>query len=150
MSRTILSVGFGVLLALAMAVPAAHADASNQASRLTFSQAVQLPNNVVLPAGTYWFTVPDSITTPNLIRVWNSDRSSLVTQMLAVSADRMNSTEHTQLTLSEQGKNQPLALMQWYYPDRLIGHEFVYSPRRERELAENAHITVHATTAPQG
>ena len=148
--KVLLSIGFAGALALAMAAPGARADDLDQASKLTFSHAVELPQHVVLPAGTYWFVRPDGIKTPDLIQVYNADRSRVVAMMLTIPVDRRDSTEHTQLKLGEQAKNQPLALMQWYYPDRLSGHEFLYSPRQAGELAESAHITVNAKTAPQG
>ena len=46
-----------LLLAFLMVLPAARADQANQATKVTFNQAVQIPGRV-LPAGTYWFTLP--------------------------------------------------------------------------------------------
>ena len=48
------------LLAVLVALPAARADQSNQATKVTFSQPVQIPGRV-LPAGTYWFELPEDI-----------------------------------------------------------------------------------------
>jgi hypothetical protein len=49
------------LLAFLVVLPAARADQSNQDTKVTFSQPVQIPGRV-LPAGTYWFELPEDIT----------------------------------------------------------------------------------------
>jgi hypothetical protein len=35
-------------------------------------------------------------------------------------------------------------LMSWFYPGRLLGHEFVYSPQKESLLSQGSQITVFA------
>jgi hypothetical protein len=50
-----------LVLGFLTALPAARADESNQATKVTFSQPIQIPGRV-LPAGTYWFMLPESDT----------------------------------------------------------------------------------------
>jgi hypothetical protein len=47
----------GLALASLLVLSDAHASEIDQATKLTFSQSVQIPGQV-LPAGTYWFVVP--------------------------------------------------------------------------------------------
>jgi hypothetical protein len=50
----------GLMVAFTILLPVVHADDWNQATRVTFSQPVQIPGHV-LPAGTYWFQLSDTI-----------------------------------------------------------------------------------------
>lgn len=138
----------GTVLALGLLViaPHARADEADQATQLTFNQAVDMPNHVVLPAGTYWFVVDPNI--PNLVRVFDADRMHVRATVLTNSAIRPDATDHTQLTFAEQSRKTPVALLSWFYPDRMTGREFVYSARQESQLAERNKLTVMAT--PEG
>jgi len=55
---------------------AAHADESNQATTITFSQPIQIPGQI-LPAGTYSFKLLDSNSDPNVVQIFNSDQTHL-------------------------------------------------------------------------
>jgi hypothetical protein len=136
--------GFGLLIA-----PAAHADEANQATQFTFNRPVQVPGNVVLPAGTYWFVITDNVRIPNLVQIFNADRTHLYATMETIPTTRPNTTDDSELILSKESPRQPLALMSWFYPDRLTGHEFLYSPREESRLSESQQITVMAQPAHQ-
>lgn len=151
MTRKALSIIFGALFALAFVVIAPNVRASevNQATQLTFNQPVELPGNVVLPAGTYWFTLPQNgISDPNLVMVYNADRSQLVTSTLTIPTTRMDTTSHSELTFGESSANQPIALINWFYPGRLTGHEFIYSPTEQAKLSEGEQFTVTVQPAP--
>ena len=140
----------GTVLALGLLVfvPSARADLANQATRLTFNQSVDLPNHEALPAGTYWFVVDPTI--PNVVHVYNADRMQPVTTLMSIPTIRANRTDRTQLTFSEQPKGEPIALVKWYYPDRLTGHEFLYSSRRESQMSEENKVTVLAMPPQAG
>src|SRR5260370_21005520 len=64
------------LLAFLIVLPSARADQSDQSTKVTFSQPVQLPGRV-LPAGTYWFVRPDNATEQNQVRIFNPERRML-------------------------------------------------------------------------
>jgi hypothetical protein len=134
----------GLLLAFAIILPAARADEYDQASQLTFSQPVQIPGRV-LPAGTYWFVLADvSIANRNIIHIFNSDRSTLYATVSTITAERAQSSDHTALTFAERDSTQPTAILDWFYPGRKTGHEFVYPAQDEKELASAKHQTVVA------
>jgi hypothetical protein len=143
----LLSLGGFLAFALAAFTPSARADELNQASRLTFNQPVSLPNGVVLPSGTYWFVRPDGIMMPDVVEVLNAKQNHVYDILPTIRTVRKDSTEHTQLTFGEGSSKQPITLMKWYYPDRLTGHEFVYSSREEARLNESGKITVIAKPA---
>jgi len=134
----------GLLLAFAIILPAARADEYDQASQLTFSQPVQIPGRV-LPAGTYWFVLADtSIANRNIIHIFNSDRSTLYATVSTITAERAQSSDHTALTFAERDSTQPSAILDWFYPGRKTGHEFLYAAQDENELASAKHQTVVA------
>jgi hypothetical protein len=135
--------------ALAMIAPVARADERNQATQLTFDQAVQVPDNVVLPAGTYWFKLADSIGSRNIVQVFDSNWS-IVATLLTTPALRPEVSDHTILTMAEGAPDQPDALVKWFYPGETTGHELVYSTRMERQLSEDNMINVMAAPAHNG
>jgi hypothetical protein len=134
----------GVLaLALIAFVPHARADERNQASQLTFNQPVELPENHVLPAGTYWFVAPDDVNSGQSVEIYNADRTQLLATVETITTQRSDISDDTQLTFGRVS-NRPLMLISWFYPGRLLGHEFVYSPQQESLLSEGSQITVFA------
>ena len=65
-----------LLVAFLILLPAARADQANQATKVTFSQAVQIPGRV-LPAGTYWFMLPEEVNEHYQVRIYNADRTMI-------------------------------------------------------------------------
>ena len=147
MIRKALGTIIGGVLALVFVafVPHARADAANQASQLTFNQPVELPDNHVLPAGTYWFLAPDTINSGQTIEVFNADRTQLLATVETIPTQRLNATDDTQLTFGRVF-NRPLILMSWFYPGEVVGHQFIYSPQQESQLSEGSRITVTAAS----
>lgn len=143
--RGILSAVLGVLLACAVFLPAAHADEANQMTKLTFPQPVQLPN-VTLPAGTYWFRIADLANAGNLnvVQVFNQNRSQIYDTELTIPVDRPQPRGKTEVTLAERPHNQPQALYDWFYPGRVTGHQFIYSPREQKRLRQEAKLDLLA------
>jgi hypothetical protein len=132
------------MLAFLVMLPVARASEEDQATKLTFNKAVQIPGRV-LPAGTYWFILADSHGTPDVIHIFNSDRSMLYATILTVNAERSNPTDNTAITFADRGSMQPETIVTWFYPGYTSGHEFVFSNHEEKELAQVKHHTVMAT-----
>jgi hypothetical protein len=111
--------------------------------RLTFSQSVRIPARV-LPAGTYWFVLADSVGNRNIIQVFNSDRSTLYATVLAVTAERLQPTDSTTITFAERESMPTNAIVTWFYLGHNSGYEFVYSKSEEQELARAKHQAIMA------
>jgi hypothetical protein len=118
----------------------AHANDDNQLTKLTFSEAVQVPGQI-LPAGTYEFVLADSQTGGNRVRIFNADGTRFIASVQTVSAERSRETNETSITLAQRPDGQPDALMTWFYPGMDTGHEFIYSKPVETELAQDAKQT---------
>jgi hypothetical protein len=131
------------LLAFLIVLPAAHADKANQATKVTFNQPVQIPGRV-LPAGTYWFVLPDAITQHNQVRIFSSDRTTLYATVFTIDAERKQPTDHTTFTFAVRGSARPQAIVTWFYPGDTTGHEFLYPKQVWKELAKDKQDTVVA------
>jgi len=127
---------------------AAHADEYDESTTMTFSQAVQIPGQV-LPAGTYFFKLVDIPSDRNLVQIFNADRTVLYATLQTIPTERQEPTGNTVVSLAEQGTGQPEALLKWFYPGRETGNEFVYSKQTEKGLAQAKQetIVVNRTTA---
>jgi hypothetical protein len=126
-------------------LPAARASEEDQATELTFNKAVQIPGRV-LPAGTYWFILADKAGDPNIIQIFNSDRSMLYATVLTINAERSNATDNTAVTFADRGAMQPQTMVTWFYPGHTSGHEFLYPDPEAKELAQAKLHTIMAMT----
>ena len=131
------------VLAVLVALPAARADQSNQANKVTFSQPVQIPGRV-LPAGTYWFELPEDISEHYLVRIYSADRSMLYATLFAYNSERATAADRTVFGLAERGSAQPQAIVTWFYPGETTGHQFLYPRQVEKELASVKLVNVVA------
>ena len=139
MSRK-LSVVLGLVIAFGLFFEiAAHADEFNEQTTVTFNTSVQIPGQV-LPAGSYTFERADPNDNQNIVRIFNADRS-VDTMVQTVSADRMEPTGDTSITVAEQESGKPVVLLKWFYPGSLDGHEFVYPRQQETHLAQEKQDT---------
>ena len=125
-----LLIAFGVFFELT-----AHADETNECTKITFSAPIQIPGQV-LPAGTYIFQQAEPNDNLNLVQVFNADRSVLYATLQTVSTERSEATGDTAITLAEPQSGKPDVLLKWFYPGRLTGHEFVYPKQQEQAIAQ--------------
>jgi hypothetical protein len=134
---------FATMLAFLIMLPVARATEEDQATKLTFNKAVQIPGRV-LPAGTYWFILANTNPRSNVVQIFNGDRSTLYATAFAIPVERRDATDNTEITLADRGSMQPETIVTWFYPGYSSGHEFVYSKPEEKELAQVTHHTVMA------
>jgi hypothetical protein len=130
-----------VLLGLVLLMlPAARASETDQATKVTFSQTVQIPGRL-LPAGTYWFVV-DPAFDSKIVRIFSQDRLTLCATLETIPSEHPRPSEETEITFANLQSMQPEAIVTWFYPGRTIGHEFVYSKHERKEIAKNQEHTV--------
>src|SRR6266576_2615598 len=132
----------GIIIAFAVFYEiAAHADAFDQATTISFSEPIQIPGQV-LPAGTYLIKLANADTSDqSIVQIFNSD-GTLRATLQTISAERQDPTDDTTITLAREGDGKPEALVNWFYPGRVIGNEFVYSKEQEKELAHDKQQTI--------
>ena len=99
---------------------AAHADDTNEFTKITFGAPVLIPGQV-LPAGTYIFQQAEPNDDLNVIQIFNADRATLYATLQTVPAERSEATGDTAITLAEPENGYPV-LVKWFYPGRSTGH----------------------------
>src|SRR5690242_63433 len=102
-----MAIAFGVVAAAIAMGLSARADTFNKHSTLTFNQAVELPGNVTLPAGTYTFTLMDTLGYRHIVQVFDKDRTQLFATILAIPNYRIEATEKTVIRFSETAAGAP-------------------------------------------
>jgi hypothetical protein len=128
-----LVIAFGLFFELA-----AHADAFDQLTQVTFSAPVQIPGQV-LPAGTYIFQQADPEDL-NLVRIFSANRRVLYATLQTMPTDRVQAGDTT-IVLAKPQSGDTEMLVKWFCPGTLTGHEFVYSKQQEQEIAHAAQET---------
>ncbi len=141
-------VGFCAAVMFVLTLPTVlMADEWDKATKLTFNEPVEIPR-MVLPAGTYWFTLANNESDRNIVDVWNSDRSRLITTILAVPDYRLKPTGKTVVHFTERPSGAPEAIHSWFYPGDNFGEEFVYPRSRAVQLAKQTNRPVLSMREP--
>src|SRR5579863_2250171 len=127
--------------------PRVKAQTANEKTIMTFTEPFEVPgvDAQILPAGTYVFTLVDSYSDRNIVRITNEDGTHVFTTILAIANYRLKPTDKTVLTFKERGEGQPEAIKAWFYPGDNFGQQFVYPKKRAIELAKIVDQPVLAT-----
>jgi LPXTG-motif cell wall-anchored protein len=125
------------LLSFALA-PQLHADNWDKQTKLTFTEAVQIPGQI-LPAGTYVFRLLDSTSDRHIVQVFDGTGQKLITTVLAIPNYRLEPKGTTVVTFDERPSGTPEAIKAWFYPGDNFGQEFVY---RKGESLQTAAIAM--------
>jgi hypothetical protein len=119
------------------------AQSRDRKTTVTFSQPFEIPGvgpqgsgPQVLPAGTYVFTLVNSLSDRHIVRVFSSDEKQVHATILAIPNYRLRATDKTVMTFSERAAGDPQAIRAWFYPGDNSGQEFVYPKKRAVELAK--------------
>jgi hypothetical protein len=137
-SRKLWSIVFSVAVACVVLPAPARASEGDQQTKIIFDQAVEIPGRV-LPAGSYWLVRDQSET--DVVRIFSLDWKRLYAVELTNTVERTEPTDQTTLTFAER-ESRPKALLTWFYPGELTGHQFLYRKQEQRELARDRQQTV--------
>jgi len=135
-SYKLLAIIFCCVLSCAILLPAAQADPWDQMTKITFTQPMEIPGRV-LPAGSYWFVLLGSDSDRDVVQIFSEDWSQLYATLQTIPVDRQQAQDKTEIKFAERPYDQPEALLEWYYPGFLSGHEFLYSSQQARQLARD-------------
>jgi len=117
----LVSVMLGALLA-----PRARADQWDRKTIVTFSDAVEIPGQV-LQAGTYVFRLADSSSNRHIVQIWNADENEVLATVMTIPNWRFETPDNSIFEFDERPSKSPQALKVWFYPGNNTGEEFVYS-----------------------
>jgi hypothetical protein len=138
-NKLALLIAFAIASVLFLEV-AARADEADQSIKLTFSQAIEIPGQI-LPAGTYLFKLadPDDL---NMVHIFNAEGTRLYATLQTIAAERGEPIANTVVVLAEQPDGNHETLMKWFYPGDPTGHQLVYSKQEEQQLAQDRQQTI--------
>ena len=139
LSKVSMIAGFIIAFALIFELTA-HADEANQLTKISFSEAVQVPGQV-LPAGNYEFVLASNDSNRNIVQIFNADGTELYATVQTIPIERGRETDGTSITLAQRPDGKPDAVLTWFYPGMDTGHQFVYSKPEETELTQDAQQT---------
>jgi hypothetical protein len=142
-ARTALQLALGVVLLGGAIANHVQAQTFNKRTKVTFSQPVAVPGRT-LAAGTYTFTLHDSLGSRNIVQIWNEDKTELITTILAISNYRLEPTDETVIEFRERPADRPQAVKAWFYPGHSSGIEFVYPKEEAMQIAQAANEVVPA------
>ena len=145
-NKVALLIAFAIASVLFLEV-AARADEADQSIKITFSQAIEIPGQI-LPAGTYLFKLADP-NDLNIVRIFNSEGTRLYATLQTVTAERSKPTGDVVVVLAEQPEGRHETLVKWFYPGDTSGHELVYSKQEEQQLAQARRQTIVANETAQ-
>ena len=105
-------------------VPSLKADEYDKRTIITISQPIDV-QGTILPAGQYVLRVQDS-SSLNVVYIFNSEETQLITTVLAIHADRLQPTDKSEFSFYESRAGEPTALHTWFYPGDDSGFEFLH------------------------
>jgi hypothetical protein len=132
----------GLLLAIAILSPVLRADEANQATKVTFSQPVQIPGKT-LPSGSYLIQLAGTASDREIVQIFNEHRELLAT-LFTISRQRQEPAGHVTFVLANQGAGKAETIVAWFYPGSTEGHQFLYPKAERQELARVKTETVVA------
>ncbi len=133
--RGVVSAVCAVLLFIlfgAILTPGARADQWDKKTIVTFSEAVEIPGQV-LPAGTYVFKLADSPSDRHIVQVWTADEDQILSTILTIPKTRLEAPDESKFEFEECAGDSPMALKVWFYPGNSTGEEFTYSRSSYRQ-----------------
>jgi hypothetical protein len=104
-------------------LPSVKADDWNKKTVVTFSQPVEIPGGVVLPAGVYIFKLLGSSSNRHIVQIFNQDQTHIYATILAIPNWRLNMTDKTVMTFGERAAGEPQAIRSWFYPEANSGQD---------------------------
>lgn len=112
---------------------AAHADEADQATKIAFSQPIQVPGQI-LPAGTYLFKLADPEDL-NIVQILNQNGTHVYATLETIPTETRQVPGN--IAVAGRGPGRPDILLRWFYPGDETGHEFVYSNRIKKQMAQD-------------
>jgi hypothetical protein len=128
------------VLLCATLIPGATASQWDKKTIVTFSDAVEIPGQVLEP-GTYVFKLLDSPSNRNIVQVWTEGEDHLIATILAVPDDQPQANDKSVFNLEQFSGDSTVALRSWFYAGEKSGQRFVYPNYPTTEVATRTILT---------
>jgi len=130
----------GALAALAVCTtlaPISKADPWDRKTIITVNNPLEVPGAVLQP-GKYVVKLFNSNSDRHIVQIMNEQDTKLIALTFTISAQRLDASGKTIITMYEGANGQPEALRTWFYPGDLIGQEFLYPHKQALQISERS------------
>jgi hypothetical protein len=110
-----------------VSVPSLKASEADKKTTITISQPVAV-QGTILPAGQYVLRLRDYFPMRDVVSIFNSDETRLITTVAPLHATREQLADKSEFSFYGSSEGQPVALHTWFYPGDSNGYEFLQAP----------------------
>jgi hypothetical protein len=142
----VMAAAFCLIFIASVMTPAVKAQGQNgdKKTTVTFTEAIEIPGGVILPAGTYFFKLLNADTGRYIVQISNEHETHMFATLITIPNFRYHPTDQVVMTFAERQAGAPPAIRTWFFPGEKFGREFVYPKARALELAQLTNETVLA------
>jgi hypothetical protein len=133
-----------ILIASVMA-PVSNAQNGDRKTVVTFTEPIEIPGNVILPAGTYFFKLLNSDSGRWVVQIFDEHQTKTFATLITIEDFRYHPTNQPVMNFTEREAGAPPAIKEWFFPGEKQGRAFVYGKKRAIELAKVTNEPVLAT-----
>jgi hypothetical protein len=133
-----------ILIASAMA-PVSNAQNGDRKTVVKFDEPIEIPGNVILPAGTYFFKLLNSDSGRWVVQIFDEHQTKTFATLITIEDFRYHPTNQVVINFTEREAGAPPAIKEWFFPGEKQGRAFVYGKKRAIELAKVTNEPVPAT-----
>ena len=133
-----------ILIASVMA-PVSKAQNGDKKTVVTFSEPIEIPGNVILPAGTYFFKLLNQDSGRWVVQIFDEHQTKTFATLITIEDFRYHPTNQVVMNFTEREAGAPPAIKEWFFPGEKQGRAFVYGKKRAIELAKATNEPVLAT-----
>jgi hypothetical protein len=133
-----------ILMASVMA-PVSQAQNGDKKTVVTFSEPIEIPGNVILPAGTYFFKLLNQDSGRWVVQIFDENQTKTFATLITIEDFRYHPTNQVVMNFTERPAGAPPAIKEWFFPGEKQGRAFVYGKKRAMELAKVVNEPVLAT-----
>jgi len=130
------------VLAAAFLISSTSAQNRDKRTKVTFTEAVEIPGGIVLQPGTYTFHLLPSWEDRYVVQISNEREDHMYATVLTIPSERPRSSSKTVITFKETAAGEPPAIHVWWFPGDTTGREFVYPKTRATQIAKVANEPV--------
>ena len=133
-----------ILMASVMA-PVSKAQNGDKKTIVTFDEPIEVPGNIILPAGTYFFKLLNQDSGRWVVQIFDEHQTKTFATLITIEDFRYHPTNKVVMNFTERPAGEPPAIKEWFFPGEKQGRAFVYGKKRAMELAKVVNEPVLAT-----
>jgi len=136
---------FCFIFTASVLAPVSKAQNGDKKTIVTFSEPIEIPGNVILPAGTYFFKLLNQDSGRWVVQIFDEHQTKTFATLITIEDFRYHPTNQVVMNFTERAAGDPPAIKEWFFPGEKQGRAFVYGKKRAIELAKVTNEPVLAT-----